>query len=100
MIASFSITRFSSIDTCFFKISTAEEELSLQFQTFRTDKPMIAFSSSSNFLSTDFVKSLITSNSFMKISKLEISILEISQLMCSTLFSRFKGSFRSMWYFQ
>ena len=74
MIASFSIKRFSSIDTCFFKISTVEEELSMQFQTFLTDKPMIAFASSSDFLSTGFVKSLITSNSFMKIFWKEVNL--------------------------
>ena len=78
MIASFSIKRFSSTDTWFFKSSTVKEELSLQFQTFGIDKPMIAFSSSSNFLSTDFVKSLIASNSFMKIFWKEVKLCVVS----------------------
>ena len=67
MIASFSIKSFSTVDTRFFKSSTVKEELSVQFETFVSDKSLIAFSSSSNFLSTDFVKSLIACNSFMKI---------------------------------
>ena len=67
MIASFSIKSFSTVDTRFFKSSTVKEELSVQFETFVSDKSLIAFSSSSNFLSTDFVKSLIACNFFMKI---------------------------------
>ena len=78
MIASFEIKSFSRVDTRFFKSSTVKEELPLQFETFGSDKPMIAFSSSSNFLSTDFVKSLIASNSFMKKFWKEVELRVVS----------------------
>ena len=78
MIASFSILSISRVHTRFFKFSTVKEELSLQFETFGSDKPMIAFSSSSNFFSTDFVKSLIASNSFMKIFSREVKLYVVS----------------------
>ena len=80
MIAYFSIKSFSRVDTRFFKSSTVTEELSVQFETFGSDKPLIAFSSSSKFLSTDFVKSLIASNSFMKIFWKEV---ELCLVLCS-----------------
>ena len=74
LFASFSNKSFSRVDTRFFESSAVKEELSLQFETFGSDKPMIAFSSSSNFLSTNFVKSLIASNSFMKIFWKEVKL--------------------------
>ena len=78
MIASFLIKSFSRVDTRFFESSTVKEDLPLQFETFGSDKPMIAFSSSSNFLSTDFVKSLIASNSFMKKFWKEVELCVVS----------------------
>ena len=78
MIASFSIKSFSRFHTRFFKSSTVKEDLSLQFEAFGSDKPMIAFSSSSNFLSTDFAKSLIASNSFWKIFWKEVKLCVVS----------------------
>ena len=78
MIAYFSIKSCTRVDTRFFKSSTVKEELSLQFETFGSDKPMIAFSGSSNFLSAHFVKSLIASNSFMKIFRKEVKLFLVS----------------------
>ena len=78
----------------FFKKSTVKKELLLQFDTLSSDKPMTAFSSSSNFLSIYFVKPLIASNSFMKMFLEEVK-------SCLVYFSvGWWGSFRSMWYFQ
>ena len=78
MIASFSIKSFSKVDTRFFKSLTVKEELSLQFETFSSNKPITAFSSYSIFLSTDFVKSLIASNSFIKIFWKEVKLCVVS----------------------
>ena len=44
MIASFPIKSFSRVDTRLLKSSTVKEELSLQFETLGSDKPIIAFS--------------------------------------------------------
>ena len=94
MIASFSIKSFTRVDNRFFKSLTVKEELSLQFETFGSDKPMIAFS---KFFKLPF-------NWFYKIFNLfwlfHENILERSKIMCSILFSGIKGPFRSVWYFQ
>ena len=78
MTASSSIKTFSRVDICFFKSSTVKEELSLQFEILGSDKPIIAFSSSSNFLSTDFEKPLIPSKSFIKIFWKEVKLCGVS----------------------
>ena len=78
MIASFSVKTFSRVDTGFCKSLTFKEELLLQFDTLGSDKPIIAFSSSSNFLSTDFEKSLIVSNSFIKVFWKEVKLCTAS----------------------
>ena len=78
MTASYSIKTFSRVDICFFKSSTFKEELSLQFEILSSDKPIIAFSSSSNFFSTDLEKPLIPSNSFIKIFWKEVKLCGVS----------------------
>ena len=78
MTASYSIKTFSRVDICFFKSSTFKEELSLQFEILGSDKPIIAFSSSSNFCSTDFEKSTIVFNSFIKMFWKEVKLCAAS----------------------
>ena len=74
MIASFSVKTFSRVYTRFYKSSTFKGELLLQFKTLGSDKPTIAFSSSSNFYSTDFEKSIIVFNSFIKMFWKEVKL--------------------------
>lgn len=78
MVTSSSIKRFSRVHIQFVESSTVKEELSLQFEAFGSNKTMTAFSSSSNLLSTDFVKLLIVSNYFMKVFWKEVKLCVVS----------------------
>ena len=103
MFAPFSIKSFSRADTWFLKISTVTEVLSLKFQTFGFDKPMTTFSSFSNFVSTDYVKSFISANYFVKIfcKEVKLSVVSFSiglrgvLVVCGT-FSDMSGVFLSI----
>ena len=69
MIASFQSKAFRELILGSLKVQLLKKSSHCNFETFVSDKPMIAFSSSSNFLSTDFVKSLIASNYSKTIEK-------------------------------
>ena len=68
---------FDSWYSVLLKVQLLRISSQLQFENFGSDKSMIAFSSSSNVLSTDFVKSMIASNFFMKILWKEVKLCAV-----------------------